>query len=60
MAKKSNAPMYLVALTLFLGEDIHELPPNTAVYFSSLLPHHWENHGEQVCRLIWVLTPPSW
>ncbi len=48
------------SLTLYLGDEVHELPSNAAVYFSSLIPHHWENHGEKPCRLIWVLTPPSW
>ena len=47
-------------LTLRLGDETHTLPTNTAVYFSSLIPHSWRNLTDNTCRLIWVVTPPSW
>ena len=47
-------------LTLTLGSDIHELKTGWAVYFSSLIPHSWENNGNEPCHLIWVVSPPSW
>jgi len=47
-------------LTLRLGDEIYHLEPGTAVYYSSLIPHSWRNHGDKPCRLIWVLSPPSW
>lgn len=47
-------------LTLKLGNEIHELKTGWAVYFSSLIPHSWENNGNEPCHLIWVVSPPSW
>ena len=47
-------------LTLKLGEETHTLPTNTAVYYSSLIPHSWLNLTDKPCRLIWVTSPPSW
>ena len=47
-------------LTLRLGEEVHLLEPDTAVYYSSLIPHSWKNEQDEPCRLIWVLSPPSW
>ena len=47
-------------LTLTLGNDIHDLKTGWAVYFSSLIPHSWENNGSTPCHLIWVVSPPSW
>jgi DNA-binding XRE family transcriptional regulator len=47
-------------LTLRLRDEVHLLEPNTAVYYSSLIPHSWLNEQDEPCRLIWVLTPPSW
>ena len=47
-------------LTLHLGKEVHVLEPNTAVYYSSLIPHAWFNEHDVPCRLIWVLSPPSW
>ncbi len=47
-------------LSLRLQNEVHLLQPNTAVYFSSLIPHSWKNEQDEPCRLIWVLSPPSW
>lgn len=47
-------------LTLTLGDEVHVLQEGWAVYFSSLIPHHWRNRGDGICRLIWVVSPPSW
>ena len=47
-------------LTLTLGAEVHVLKKGWAVYFSSLIPHSWQNDGEETCRLIWVVSPPSW
>jgi len=47
-------------LMLTLGDETHRLLQNTAVYFSSLLPHSWRNLSDRPCRLIWVISPPSW
>lgn len=47
-------------LTLYLGEEVHHLKQGWAVYYSSLVPHSWRNFGDKPCRLIWVVSPPSW
>lgn len=47
-------------LTLRLGAETYTLASGTAVYYSSLIPHSWRNLTEEPCRLIWVVSPPSW
>lgn len=47
-------------LTLHLGKEVHRLEKGWAVYYSSLIPHSWRNEGPEDCRLIWVVSPPSW
>ena len=47
-------------LTLTVDEEIYEVGPMTSFYYSSLLPHSWENKGNEPCRVIWVITPPAW
>ena len=47
-------------LTLKVGEEVYNLKTNSAFYYSSLLPHHWQNEETESCRLVWVNSPPSW
>ena len=47
-------------LTLTIGKETHEIGPMTSFYSSSLLQHSWVNNGSEPCRIIWVITPPTW
>ena len=47
-------------LTLRLGENVYQVPAGSSFYYSSTQPHAWTNEAKQPCRLIWVVTPPSW
>lgn len=47
-------------LTLRLGEEIHLVPAGSSFYYSSSQPHAWTNEGDEPCRVVWVVTPPSW
>lgn len=46
-------------LTFTIGEEVHRVGPMTALYYSSLQKHSWKNEGSQPCKLLWVLSPPS-
>lgn len=47
-------------LTLRVGDDTHVVPRNSSFYYSSLIPHSWTNEGKEPCRVVWVISPPSW
>ncbi len=47
-------------LTLKVGRETHIVAAGSSFYYSSLLPHAWTNESDQPCRVIWVVTPPSW
>eukprot|EP01022_Parablepharisma_sp_SALTPOND_P029012 TRINITY_DN72303_c0_g1_i1.p2 TRINITY_DN72303_c0_g1~~TRINITY_DN72303_c0_g1_i1.p2 ORF type:complete len:100 (+),score=26.41 TRINITY_DN72303_c0_g1_i1:313-612(+) len=47
-------------LTLRLGEDVYQVPADSSFYYSSTQPHAWTNEAEVPCRVVWVVTPPSW
>jgi transcriptional regulator with XRE-family HTH domain len=46
-------------LHLWLDGDRFELHPGDTCQFSGAIPHRYANEGSDVCRVIWVLTPPS-
>jgi transcriptional regulator with XRE-family HTH domain len=41
------------------GKDI-EVKAGSAAYFSAMRPHNWRNLGDEVVKMIWVCSPPSW
>ena len=47
------------ALILTVGKEVYEVDSMSSFYYSSLLPHSWENKGNRPCRVVWVLSPPS-
>jgi transcriptional regulator with XRE-family HTH domain len=47
-------------LTLRIGSEGFKVRRGQSFYFSSLRPHAWGNEGTRRCRLIWVVSPPSW
>jgi transcriptional regulator with XRE-family HTH domain len=46
-------------LTLTVGKETYNVGPMSSFYYSSLLPHSWENNGTEPCRVIWVISPPA-
>ena len=47
-------------LTLRLGAETHVVPAGSSFYYSSTQPHAWTNELEVPCRVVWVVSPPSW
>lgn len=47
-------------ITIMVGEEVHKMGPMSSFYYSSLLPHSWVNEGSKPCKIIWVVSPPSW
>lgn len=47
-------------LTLRVGSETYLVPAGSSFYYSSTLPHAWTNEGDQTCRVVWVVCPPSW
>lgn len=47
-------------LTLQVGHETYLVPAGSSFYYSSSQPHAWTNEGEVPCRVVWVVTPPSW
>ena len=47
-------------LTLNVGEDVYQVRALSSFYYSSLIPHSWTNNGDSLCRVVWVISPPSW
>jgi transcriptional regulator with XRE-family HTH domain len=47
-------------LTLKVGEETYRVKAGSSFYYPSSLPHSWTNEGKRPCRVVWVVTPPSW
>jgi len=47
-------------ITITVGEELYRVGPMSSFYYSSLLPHSWINKGKKDCKIIWVVSPPSW
>lgn len=47
-------------LTLRVGDDVHVVHANSSFYYSSLMPHSWTNEAQESCKVVWVISPPSW
>lgn len=47
-------------LTLQVGSETHKVKAGSSFYYMSTLPHAWTNEGEVPCKVVWVVTPPSW
>lgn len=48
------------AMTLNLGTDTYVIEAMSSFYYSSLIPHSWTNEGKDTCKVVWVISPPSW
>jgi transcriptional regulator with XRE-family HTH domain len=38
----------------------HDLGPGDSIRYDSTVPHWYSNPGPDVCRAVWVITPPTW
>jgi len=47
-------------ITISVGNEVYTVGPMSSFYYSSLLPHSWINKGKKDCKIIWVVSPPSW
>jgi len=47
-------------ITITVGDEVYRVGPMSSFYYSSLLPHSWVNKGKKDCKIIWVVSPPSW
>ena len=47
-------------ITITVGEELYRVGSMSSFYYSSLLPHSWINKGKKDCKIIWVVSPPSW
>jgi transcriptional regulator with XRE-family HTH domain len=47
-------------ITITVGNEAYTVGPMSSFYYSSLLPHSWINKGKKTCKIIWVVSPPSW
>lgn len=46
-------------LRIEIGGVWYELAKGDSIYFSSELPHRWQNNANTVAEVVWVSTPPS-
>jgi len=47
-------------INITVGGEVYTVGPMSSFYYSSLLPHSWINKGKKDCKIIWVVSPPSW
>jgi transcriptional regulator with XRE-family HTH domain len=47
-------------ITITVGNEVYNVGRRSSFYYSSLLPHSWVNKGKKTCKIIWVVSPPSW
>jgi transcriptional regulator with XRE-family HTH domain len=38
----------------------HDLGPGDSIRYDSTVPHWYSNPGPEICRAVWVITPPTW
>jgi transcriptional regulator with XRE-family HTH domain/mannose-6-phosphate isomerase-like protein (cupin superfamily) len=43
----------------FVGDEEFTLEAGDSIYYSSSIPHRWENAGDVEARAVWAVTPPS-
>lgn len=47
------------SLSLTIGEETYQLYPGDSFYFTSEQSHSYKNSGDQVTKVLWVNTPPT-
>ena len=46
-------------MELALGDEVYVVRENDSFYFSSKIPHDWNNRKDKDVEIIWVITPPT-
>ena len=46
-------------MELLLDDKVHVVHENESFYFSSQIPHNWNNKSVRDAVVIWVITPPT-
>jgi quercetin dioxygenase-like cupin family protein len=46
-------------MELLLDDKVYIVGENESFYFSSQIPHNWNNKSDRDAVLIWVITPPT-
>lgn len=46
-------------MTVVVGDKSYILREGDSMYLDSTLPHRYFNHGEEVCKSYWAMTPAS-
>jgi transcriptional regulator with XRE-family HTH domain len=46
-------------MELLLDDKVHVVHENESFYFSSQIPHNWNNKSRKDAVVIWVITPPT-
>jgi transcriptional regulator with XRE-family HTH domain len=46
-------------MELVLKDETYKVGENDSFYFSSQIPHDWNNNGNQDVEVVWVITPPT-
>ncbi|MDB6454073.1 cupin domain-containing protein [Falsirhodobacter sp. 20TX0035] len=46
-------------LEVTVGDEVHDLGPGDAYYFTSTTPHRFRNTGEIMCEVVSACTPPT-
>ena len=47
-------------LVVHLDGVAHDLGPGDSIRYDSTAPHWYSNPGPEICRAVWVITPPTW
>lgn len=47
-------------LSLWLGDDEHQLGPGDSATYQCRSLHRWHNASEQAIRVLWIITPASY
>jgi transcriptional regulator with XRE-family HTH domain len=45
---------------VYLDGQRYELGPGDSIRYPSTTPHWYANPGDEICKAIWVITPPTW
>jgi transcriptional regulator with XRE-family HTH domain len=46
-------------MELTLEGKVYKVGKNDSFYFSSQIPHDWNNYGKEDVVVVWVITPPT-
>lgn len=47
------------SLTLTIGEETYQIGPGDSFYFASEQSHSYRNNGDEITKVLWINTPPT-